>query len=251
MFWQFLKPHILHKYKKDQLGIIHRFVQENEYWRGHLQNTQKFILENLPKQGNLKIAVLGSGWLLDFPMNELQQEHELFLFDICHPPQIKNKYRRFSNIHFIDKDLTFGLVDFAHKNQNPDLVLSEADKKETSTEFSSFDATISLNLLNQLDILLIENCFSPPTLNSLDFTPLRKQIQDLHIRSLPKGRSILISDWTELNATINELHPIEKSLIFTQLLNGYPYQEWLWVFDTHKTYHQKNITTFKVRALTF
>ena len=61
-------------YLKDQTGIRRRYEREQEPWQQHIDNTRRFIVESARKAANHKsVAVLGSGWLLDVPVDELLQ----------------------------------------------------------------------------------------------------------------------------------------------------------------------------------
>lgn len=79
----------LHKmgFIQDQNGIIRRFKREKQNWDDHMTQSKSFILksaknkENLPDNLSAKqadkagvtCAVLGSGWLLDLPLDELSE----------------------------------------------------------------------------------------------------------------------------------------------------------------------------------
>ena len=74
----------------DQNGIIDRYFKEKEGWRSHLEKSKQYIINFIEdKSGTL--AVFGSGWLLDLPIEELSRKfNTIYLVDIIQPPQIKH-----------------------------------------------------------------------------------------------------------------------------------------------------------------
>ena len=58
-----------------------------------------FHLDPSGKKNAGSIAVLGSGWLLDVPLDHLCSGLEqVYLVDINHPPQIRKKAERLDNV---------------------------------------------------------------------------------------------------------------------------------------------------------
>ena len=60
---------------KDQNGIINRYLREKEAWQAHLSNTRDFIINSSMNKDNSKAVILGSGWLLDIPVDELSKKY--------------------------------------------------------------------------------------------------------------------------------------------------------------------------------
>jgi hypothetical protein len=240
-------------YFKDQSGIMQRYLREGENWQHHLKNTKQFIIESID-QCNEKnnLAVLGSGWLLDVPIEELAGKFDqVDLIDIVHPAQVKNKLKRFANVSFLPVDLTHGLVEAAAgcksysqfqqimKNQKPDLGLNK------------YSLVISVNLLNQLDIILCDYLSKRFGTQPMQMMEIRKIVQEQHIMDLPLGKTCLITDFIEINLHTRTGFKSEKNLIYCTLPQVTNEQFWEWEFDTHQTYHQNFNTIFKVRAVQF
>ena len=79
-------------YVADQQGIIERYLKEAESWASHLENTKRAIIESAENKKKDNCAILGSGWLLDVPIEYLCQHFKkVYLFDVVHPTQIKHK----------------------------------------------------------------------------------------------------------------------------------------------------------------
>ncbi len=243
---------IKQKYRNDQQGIMRRYLRESKQWDEHLKQTQRFILNCLKGKVFSKVAVLGSGWLLDVPVVELlNHSQELHLFDAVHPKQVVHKYKANKKLVFVKKDLSFGLIHEATRCKNSKEFMSALATLEPYAQFTGYDWVISVNLLNQLDNLLIEFLRSRFSFSQEQEEQIRQIVQDNHINSLPKGKSCLISDWTEVSEELTTGVVSEKQLVYSKLLDAEKYQGWDWIFDTHKMYRAKTKTTFKVRAYKF
>ncbi|MGE4289447.1 MAG: hypothetical protein AB7E36_12200 [Salinivirgaceae bacterium] len=243
---------IKQKYRNDQQGIMRRYLRESKQWEVHLKQTQSFILSCLEGKEFNRVAVLGSGWLLDVPVVELlNHSKELHLFDAVHPKQVVHKYKSNKTLIFVKKDLSFGLIHEAANCKNSAEFMSALTALEPDAQFTGYDLVISVNLLNQLDNLLIEFLRLRFSLSLEQEEQIRQNVQDNHIKSMPKGKSCLISDWFEVSEKVTSGIVSEKQLVYSRLLEVEHYQGWDWVFDTHKMYRIKTKTTFKVRAYKF
>ncbi len=239
-------------YKTDQKGIMFRFLRETKQWKNHLDRTKQFILKSVENNFYNSIAVLGSGWLLDLPVNELlEKTTTLYLIDIVHPNQVRHKFRKNEKIVFVNQDITHGLVELATHSKSIVQFIRAMDLLVQKVNYEQFDLVISLNLLNQLDTILLEYLTRKFKISESYQLHIRKTIQDMHVSNLPKGKSCLISDWIEKPTDINNSlmqNRTEKQLIYTDLLNNYAFESWNWEFDTHKTYRKKNNTRFIVKG---
>lgn len=231
-----------------------RFLREKENWEAHLYNTQKFITEAFSDADIKNIAVLGSGWLLDLPLEYLSERFEnILLVDIHHPPQSEKKASRFRNVRFQEADITGGGIEFTWG-------LGKINPGECDTVLSSFtpilptldiepDAYISVNILNQLDILLVDylkekhSCF-----NEDHFTLFRKNIQQFHLDWISQKPGCLISDIEEKNYKNNELVS-RYDLVHVNLPEYKQSGSWIWDFDLSGFYHRELQTKMQVLAI--
>lgn len=241
-------------YSSDQQGILNRYLREKSSWDDHLNHSRQFILKSLENKEKGKVVVLGSGWLLDLPIHELAtQFKQVVLVDIRHPAQILKKISKYSNIITQNEDITGGMIDFFYYNrknlkQNKPLIIPENIHFSVSKDA---DFVISLNILCQLHIILMDYIKSLSVKTAIDFSALEKQIQHSHISMLPKGKSCLITDIEEeiLNPD-NELIGINP-LIRVDLPEGNFSQHWQWKFDTQMTYREDAKTYFNTKAIDF
>lgn len=248
------------KYKADQQGIANRYINQQENWASHLQNTKEFILESAESKNKNFAVVLGSGWWLDVPIAEICDIYnKVYLVDIIHPKQIVHKARKFENIEFIQTDLT-GLTEkileivknFKKNKQKPDL-------QELKNEIRNFglpneiqpDFVVSVNLLNQLDILLLSFLEKNNIYTETELQNFRTQIQQSHINSLPKNKSCLITDFHETNFNSNDVLQNEKKLVFAKFPKPKFEKQWDWKFDLNGNYRKNMKTIFKVKAMDF
>ena len=239
-------------FKNDQQGIINRYMRETENWDKHLQNTKEFIIQSTKQKKKNTCMILGSGWLLDVPIDELSQIFDkVILVDIVHPSQIVHKLRKHQNIEFITVDIT-GLMEVVYH------FLKQKSKPPKSLDFIKLnyqnewfhklehaDFVASVNLLNQLDILICDYIKKTKTYTTEEILEFRKTIQQNHLDLLPKGKSCLITDYEEVR--LNKGLIIEtKPLVYIKLPTNDKSKKWPWNFDTHGTYHKNFDTVFKV-----
>src|SRR5210317_1415141 len=79
-------------YLADQQGIIDRYLRERGGWDSHLLKCREYILDKVNKLAISDITILGSGWLLDVPLEELSGLcNKITLIDIHHPRQVRKR----------------------------------------------------------------------------------------------------------------------------------------------------------------
>jgi hypothetical protein len=240
-------------YNSDSQGIINRYIREEGGWEQHLQNTKKYIMQAAQDKTKSCVYVLGSGWLLDVPVDYLAKNFEkVFMVDVVHPKQIVHKFRKTNNIQFITEDITGGYINKIHaalrnaKSTQPGL-------KNMQTETFQFSKKpgfiVSVNLLSQLSNLLVEymeqyNIWSPEEL-----TNMSKDIQARHLALLQPGISCLVADYEEmLLDNKNNIHQ-KKQLIHAAFPPNKNQKSWEWKFDMSKTYHKNYRTMLNVKAM--
>ena len=164
-------------YVTDQKGIQNRFVREREHWQLHLDNTKQYILQSAKRSASKKsVAVLGSGWLLDVPVAELAQEfEEVYLYDIVHPEQIVVNMRKYPNVHLVVADLTDGAVELAAQSHSFEEFCNSLAHISLTPNLQQFDFVVSVNLLNQLDIILCDYLKEKFSITESELIEIRKK----------------------------------------------------------------------------
>jgi len=215
---------------KEQEGIFNRYLYEQQNWKLHLENSKAVFIDALKNLNVNSIAVLGSGWLLDVPMDFLLAHFsKIYLVDIVHPVQLVKKYKRFSQVQFVQQDITQSwelLVN--HRKTSFQEFKSLANFKIANFEFKDADVVVSLNLLSQLAELPFDYFFdaSKEKAGKLDYQVF---FQRQHYEMLKSFKSwILISDVEEIRIGENE----EKiSLLQFGLDDEFYRRNWIWKFD--------------------
>lgn len=239
-------------FSNDQEGIMTRYINESGKWETHLKNTQKFILEEIEKKEAKSVALYGSGWLLDIPLDEMIHIcNHIYLYDVRHPRQIMHKYRKNDKVSFIQTDLTGGLIELIYKISKKSNFAAELKKTEPSPyePYKTVDHIFSVNVLNQLDILITEYLRKFKFYNPELVSQLRKKIQITHLKSLPAGKSSLITDYEEDLFDRTGTFVESRNLLYVDIDKNKRLKEWIWTFDSQMTYYPNRKTNFKVLAI--
>jgi len=242
-------------YLSDQQGIINRYLREQDGWRDHLEKTKNFITKCLTTKKIDQLVVLGSGWLLDFPFEELADNiRSIILVDIYHPPQILHKVRNFHHIDCVTADITGGYIKAIYdevkrikKGKFPAVIRMELSPPVLGKDRHSF--ILSLNLLNQLDILLVDYIKKQVVISEENIREIRRKLQSDHLSLITGQQYILITDYEEITRDFRGEAEMTQKLIYTDLPAGEYSEEWTWHFDTQGEYHPGRKTLLKVRAI--
>ncbi len=235
----------------DQSGIIRRYQREREYWDKHLQQTRKFAIGSMKGKGHGKAAVLGSGWLLDVPLEELSSSFaKVCLYDIRHPAAVKKQAKAAGNVELQTCDISCfarNVYQYVKKYGNskvrPPINTIEP---EPVLDLNEFDFIFSCNIFNQLDILLIDYLAQSFELSSEETMAFRTNIQQHHIGLLPTGRSCIVADYEEMTYSQSGKEISRKTSVFHPIVQQPGNQQWIWEFDTKMTYYEDRKTFFKV-----
>jgi len=241
-------------YIRDQEGIMNRYLREKANWDKHLQNTREFIRSSFRDPALKSVAVLGSGWLLDVPLEALcRRFSQVYLVDIHHPVQIRKKTASMSGVELIEADLSGGamkqLWELVRNKKKPEgNELLDQMRLHPPLEQLRPDALISVNLLNQLDIILCDFLSKNDYFQQLESNMLRSVLQKFHLQWITATPGCLISDVEEISKD-KKGNSSSKSLLYTTLPEGNRRDSWTWEFDTRGTYLSNSLTTMVVKAV--
>ncbi len=239
-------------YISDQKGILRRYIREQGLWNSHLQNAGSFIIHVLQNHPVNHIVLLGSGWLLDFPIEKiLPLVQKITLVDIYFPQEILKKAESMKGVECVAADITGGYIGTIYdslRKLRSDFTIPDTIKSPY-IEPEKGKLLISLNIMNQLDILLVDYIKSKIIISEEQILEFRKRLQEDHKKLLFDHPYILITDCHELliNSTGNILE--DRELIFTELPSGDIFEEWEWLFDSHQLYNADADTVMKVKAV--
>jgi len=238
-----------------------RFFREEGGWNSHLENTKQFIIKAIENTDLKRIAILGSGWLLDVPIENIVRKFEkVYLIDINHPVQIQQKTANYKNVELIEADISTAIeptYNFVNSYKKPQL-RPQLNDLITAIELNSqfflsdiFDSTyiISVNLLNQLDILISDYVKKFSIFNSTEIIELKRVIQNKHLSFLKQSKACIISDYEELLYNSMTQHEQTNSLVYIDLPDGKRQEKWQWEFDTTESYYPSHKTIFNVIAI--
>jgi hypothetical protein len=239
-------------YISDQKGILRRYLRENDGWNEHIRKSGDFITEVLQSNEINYIVVLGSGWLLDFPVEKiLNLVPKITLVDIHFPPQVLRKVKNLKRVDCVAADITGGYIESVYQQLKKSPMEFNLREKINPPHIAPEKGKliISLNILNQLDILLVDYINQKTMPGKEWINQFRKTLQEAHIRMLKEHPFILITDYREILINTKGERLEEKELIFTELPPGDREQEWEWQFDTYQLYNAHADTRMKVRAV--
>ena len=244
-------------FKSDSRGLIDRFIQVNGAWEDHLQHTRDFILKAVGNKTIHNLAVYGSGWCLDLPIEELAgMAGKVQLYDLVHPPQVLHRIRKFSNVIAIQADVTGGAVTGAYQSvrhykkqrikASPEQICSQVFQPEIVPDY-----TISLNIYSQLGEVISEYLKTHVPYTPDEINRMTDLLQQSHLQLLPSGKSCLITDIREFSYDLND-QEIQIIELINHPLPLYKYSEtWKWQFDPQGGYRPERKTVLEVVALEF
>ena len=234
---------------------MNRYLRESSQWKQHLEKTRNFISDSFAHTEAETVAVLGSGWLLDVPLDHLVQRfRHVYLVDIHHPIQIRKLTAGMSQVELIEADLTGGAIEkiWQYSRENKKASKDELDLDQIPLDpplaHIQPDALISVNLLNQLDIILCDYILKQKPFQQEALTPFRAAIQAFHLDWISKKPACLVSDILEEVVDKNGVKS-SKALLYTHLPEAMREDRWWWDFDSLGTYHPGSRTRMEVQAI--
>ena len=140
-------------YVRELIAVEARHRRCAEAWAPHLEACRKLILDAARDVGHGRVTVLGSGLLLDVPVDELAGLFkDVILLDIFHMPATQERVRVHANVRLVSADVT-GVVEatWNHVADGRDgpLPPPQAD----ASPYADSDLVVSANLLTQLPLL--------------------------------------------------------------------------------------------------
>jgi hypothetical protein len=241
-------------YFDDQSGIMRRYASERKNWDAHLQHTREFVVQAMQGKERHSAAVLGSGWLLDVPLEELSRHFEkVYLYDIRHPAKVRKQAKQLGNVELRVCDIScFALSAYRYAKQyrrrksRPPITCI---LPQNALDMNGFDFVFSCNILNQLDILLVDYLEQFFELSREETLLFRSNVQRYHIDLLPRHRSCLVADYEEITYTPDDREISRKTSVHHPITRRHDAQCWIWKFDTKMTYCEGKKTFFKVMGV--
>lgn len=238
-------------FNKDRDGLITRYFSESEHWHSHLQNSKDFILKSLAGFEKKSVMLLGSGWLLDVPVDELSEHFQtVVLVDIAHPNQILHTYGKRPNLFFEISDISGVLGSIRNESLYSTKDICNDLKRDFHFDlYEKYnpDMVISLNLLSQIAHFPVQYAIDRMDIDNERAEIIRRCIQQLHIDHLPEGKSLIITDYHEYVYDMKDNLIEERPRLSVKLPESI--SEWTWDFDLSGNYKFRRKVRLTVAAL--
>jgi hypothetical protein len=218
-------------YLHEAIAIRERHARNRAAWETHLTKCREFILKAVAhcEQKDCCI-VLGSGLLLDVPLDSLAREFtRVHLVDIIHLPEIRRRARLLPNVHLNETDVT-GLAERLADppaGTSTDALPSPAPPDDLVPDKA--DLAVSLNLLSQLPLNLVSALGDNPPISANAVVAWKREIRQSHwdwVQSLAHTRC-LITDEIHLAKDLAGRTTGEDQLLeLTDLPT--PEENWIW-----------------------
>jgi len=217
-------------YLKEAIALRHRARRCAGLWAPHLRQSAASLLESLPESGG-RGMVLGSGLLLDVPLEDLSRHfRELFLVDMVHLPEVRRRAARLPSVHLLTADVTGVVAPLARLRPHVPIASLDAAFHAKPDTLPQVDWVASVNLLSQLPLLPLawaERLL--PALTEAQLLPWQDQLLTqhlLHLRTLaPSG--CLLADRVQRS---QEGGRAEEVMDYRPWLSswGAPLRSWAW-----------------------
>jgi len=225
-------------YLKEAVAIGARFRRQRLAWRSHLENSRSVILEAAHAcSAHGRALILGSGSLLDIPIEELAAMFgQVVLADLVHPLGARWRVRSLQNVSMDTVDLTGTVVEAARG-------IMPAPAPPPRYLDQQWDLTVSANILSQLPLLPVKRLETTGAYSPGDLNIFARDIQVKHLAwmdSLP-GTICLVTDTSWLDGDV-ETNPIPGIKL------PQPTRAWTWHIAPRPEVHTDRDVTHTVSA---
>lgn len=197
--------------------------------------------------------ILGSGWWIDLPIDELHEIFNTLIFiDISHPNQIRLKAEKYPKVKLINADIS-GVIDVLRKKElyKTKDILPEIEKAFSFDLIKKQepDFTVSLNLLSQIAYFPLKYVQKKKKFSGIEAKKLSEYIEKKHLEILPKNKSCIITDHYQYEYDSGDNLLSEQKRLKIELPYNSTFKEWIWDFDMSGNYINRRKVKFKVAAL--
>jgi len=162
-------PHYIRHmdYLYEAIALKSRYRRNRTAWQPHLEKTRRAILSAAQESRNRnKVVLLGSGLLLDVPLEELSAMfHEVVLLDIVFLPEVCKRVKRYNNVKLVQHDVTNMARKLYENIQSGHPELPNAAPGVPDIDENT-GLVVSLNILSQLWV--IPRAYALKKLRNLD-----------------------------------------------------------------------------------
>ncbi|HEX9703415.1 MAG TPA: hypothetical protein VGA19_11235 [Rhodospirillales bacterium] len=140
-------------YLRELIAIEARHRRCRRAWAPHLAHCRRLILKAAEGIGHKRVTVLGSGLLLDVPVDELAALFdEVVLVDVFHMPAVEKRLRGRANVRLLAQDMS-GLIEATYRHVNEGRGGPLPPPQADAGPLASSDLVVSANVLTQLPLM--------------------------------------------------------------------------------------------------
>ena len=138
-------------YLHEAIAMRGRYRRNRAAWQPHLDKTRWFVLSAAEQcRSKSTVVILGSGLLLDLPLAELSTMfRDVVLMDVVCLPEVRGQIKRYSNVRFIEHDVT-NVARHLYENGHNHLHELPEPAPASSEINEDTGLVVSLNILSQL-----------------------------------------------------------------------------------------------------
>ena len=265
--WQYLAtpcPHHLRQmgYLSELIAIRPRYDRSRKLWEPHLRQTKDFILAGATRcVHRRRVVFLGSGWLLDVPLEELAgMFNEVHLVDIIHPLAARKAAARHPNVHVLSLDVAgvakpvFEAAARMGRTMQKEALSFQVERQPSG--WLEGDYVVSVNLLSQLPVVprelltKLRDHHGRALYEESEMRSFARAVVEHHGRILQQAGSItcLVTDVEEIT-----LDREGRTTARRDLLAGFELppaeREWTWGFSDFGEASSSEKTTRRVIGL--
>lgn len=212
----------------DLVALESRYRRCRAAWEPHLGQARQGMLDLLgPQTGRGSVAVLGSGLLLDIPLDELCRRFDrVILVDLFHMPSVRRRCARLPGVELVDTDITGVLVDWSAVQSGQVLPVPVP-------VFPQADAVISANILSQLSFRLSGRAFATGLWIPDALARWECALKQAHVDALSRhkgGPAVLLTDHTRILCSSGSREEQTRSPLLSgvTLPESMNHRTWLW-----------------------
>jgi hypothetical protein len=217
-------------YLSEILGIRTRYRRCREAWEPHLARSRAVVCKAAARcRVRRKALILGSGLLLDVPLDDLARDfREVILVDLIHPWHSRWRRRWHENVRLVAEDIT-GLAEQTYNVATQRGAVLPRAEPVLFLDDSEIDLVASMNLISQLPYIpaaYLNKCgvHAPDVVEAFAGDIVRAHLA--YLRRFT-GVVALIGDMERLTC-----HPDGKVVKRLDAMRGVPFptpdEEWEW-----------------------
>lgn len=194
-------------------------------WQSHNENSRRFVRDHLAKTQPKSVMIIGSGLLLELPVELLLELTEkIYLVDLVHAREIRKLAAQNPKIELIEKDIS-SLLGILKKGTGPFQLKNIPWKQLPAWNLPKVDLVISANLLSQIPLMISEAL----PMSSETYAKFARHVRDQHIERLfeQAPKVLLFADF-ETRYIDRDENRIKAESYEVSLKSLHFEREWIW-----------------------